>query len=129
MENILNFLNSMPMQGTEWIITTCFIVLDVLVGTCHAWATKTISSVKARQGVMHKMGFLGAMLLCTLIDVAQAFLDLGFVAPTLTLCCIMICLTEVFSICEHIQEMNPEINLHFLESNGKDEHRNEHAGD
>lgn len=126
---IMRWLNSIPMQGAEWIITLCFIALDVLVGTCRAWANKTISSTKARQGVMHKMGFLGALLLCTLIDTAQGFLDLGFVAPTLTICCIMICLTEIFSICEHIQKMNPEIDLHFLEINEKDGERDEHAGD
>lgn len=117
MEAVTLWLNSVPASGVEWLLALAFIVLDVIIGTCHAWATNTISSTKARQGIMHKMGYLGAMLLCTLIDIAQGYLNLGFSAPTLAVCSIMICLTEIFSICEHIEAMNPDINLRFLEQN------------
>lgn len=125
MEAVTLWLNSVPVSNVEWIITICFICLDVLLGTVHAWLTNSISSSKARNGVMHKMGYLGAMLLCSLIDAAQSYLDLGFAAPTLAICTVMICLTEIFSICEHITEMNPDINLGFLEKSKKSEEDDE----
>lgn len=114
MEAVTQWLNSLPVSGTEWIFVILFVVLDVGLGTFKAWSTGTISSSIARQGVMHKMGYFGAMALCTLIDFAQEFLNLGFQTPTLTICAVMICLTEAFSVCEHIQEMNPDIDFSFL---------------
>lgn len=101
--------------GFQWGITLCFIGLDVALGTVKAFLTGTVSSQKARQGVMHKLGFVGAMTLCALIDVAQTQLDLGFRAPVFLTCCVMICLCEIFSICEHLNDMNPQINLNFLQ--------------
>lgn len=121
----------MPMQppttiGIEWLIALCFIALDVLIGTCKAWAKGEISSKVARQGVMHKMGFIGALALCTLIDFSQRYLDLGFSVPTLAACVIMVSLCECYSIMEHIQDMNPDINLRFLKGNDE-EKRGEHS--
>lgn len=111
---IANWMQSIPNDCALWIIVMIFIALDVLVGTVKAVITKTVSSEKARKGVLHKMGFITAMLICTSIDIAQQIADMGYSVPVLGLCSTMIIACEIFSLCEHAQEMNPDINLSFL---------------
>lgn len=118
-ETITELLKTIPSDCTFWIITCVFIALDVIVGTTKAIITKTVSSEKARQGVMHKTGFIFVMLLCSCIDIAQQIIDLGFQIPLLGAATFMICATEIFSIAEHIKELNPDINLSFLQHKEK----------
>lgn len=115
-DTVTQWLTEIPIDAALWCVVMAFIILDVLVGTVKAFITHTVSSEKARKGVLHKMGFIGAMLLCTCIDIAQGVADLGFTVPTLTVCAVMIILCEIFSLCEQIHEMNPDINLSFLEN-------------
>lgn len=125
-EWLTGLLESWPQDVTLWAVVMVFVALDVVLGTVKAWITRTLSSSKAREGILHKMGFLGAMLLCTLIDVVQGLSigpELGFTVPVSLLCAAMIVMCEVMSICEHIKDMNPEIDLKFLDrlENGKGE--------
>lgn len=113
-ETISSWLQSVPVDSALWILVLVFIVLDVVAGTVKAIITKTVSSEKARKGVMHKMGYIFAMLMCTFIDIAQSIADLGYTVPLLEVCAVMICITEIFSLCEHIKELNPDIKLDFL---------------
>lgn len=112
---LAHWLSGMPTDSALWLIVFVFVALDVLLGTIKAAITQTLSSKVARAGIMHKCGFLGAMLLCNLIDIAQAVADFGFSVPVTGLCAVMIVCCEVMSICEHIQELNPDIDLKFLE--------------
>lgn len=114
------WLGSMPYDVALWVITLAFIGLDVIAGTVKAIVLKKVSSEKARKGVLHKSGFILAMLLTTCIDVAQHVIDLGFSVPVFAVCAGMIILCEVYSISEHIQECNPEINLSWLKKDDKD---------
>ena len=113
---IANWLTTIPTDSALWLIVVVFILLDVLLGTVKAFLSCTLSSKIARAGIMHKMGFLGAMLLCNFIDIAQSVGDFGFQVPVTGLCAVMIVTCEVMSICEHIQELNPDLNLGFLEN-------------
>lgn len=111
---IANWLQSIPWDSALWIVVIIFISLDVIVGTAKAFITKTVSSEKARKGVLHKMGFITAMVLCTAIDIAQKIIDIGYSLPVLGICATMIILCEIFSLCEHAREMNSDIKLDFL---------------
>lgn len=113
-EILSTWLEGLPLDAALWIIVVIFIILDVLFGTIKAILTKTVSSEKARMGVLHKMGFICAMLLCTFADIAQNAYDFGFSVPVLPMCAVMIVICEVFSLCEHIKQMNPDISLDFL---------------
>lgn len=123
-ETIGNWIQTIPSDAAAWAAIAVFIALDVILGTVKAAIRKELSSAKARQGLMHKAGFVGAMLLCNLIDIVQRSFDLGYSVPLTTGCAVMICACEIMSICEHIQELNPEINLSFLKkhdnNNGDD---------
>ena len=116
---ISQWLQSIPVDTALWCVTLFFIALDVIVGTVKAVLTKTVSSEKARKGILHKSGFITAMLICTFIDIAQKVVDLGFSVPVLGMCCVMIIMCEIFSLCEHAQEMNPDLNLTFLHSHNE----------
>lgn len=113
---ISSILTSMPIDYALWIIVIAFIALDVIFGFIHAWLTGTVSSSVMREGIMHKIGLVGAMLLCNIIDISQNVADFGFTIPVTMLCATMIVLCEITSICEHIQQLNPDINLRFLNS-------------
>lgn len=120
-----HWLASLPTDEALWILVLVFIFLDVVLGTFRAALNHNLSSTIARQGIMHKIGFIGAMFLCNLIDVAQGVGNigemLGYTVPVTALCAAMIITCEVISICESIQAMNPNIDLKFLKGDkGKD---------
>lgn len=118
-ETVGAWLQGIPNDAACWAAIAVFIALDVVLGTAKAAIKKELSSTKAREGLMHKAGFIGAMLLCNLIDIVQGTLDLGYSVPLTLGCAVMICVCEVMSIAEHIQELNPEINLSFLHKEDK----------
>lgn len=123
-EWLTRVMEAWPTDAVLWAVVLVFIALDVILGTFKAWITKTLSSTKARDGIMHKMGFAGAMVLSSLIDVVQGLsigADLGFTVPVSVLCAAMIVMCEVMSISEHIKELNPDIDISFLERFNKEE--------
>lgn len=113
-DSIASWLMSIPLDCALWVIVVAFIALDVIVGTVQAFLTKTVSSEIARKGIMHKLGYITAMLVCSFVDVAQQIADFGFTVPVLFLCSAMIVTAELYSLCEHAQEMNPDIDIDFL---------------
>ena len=111
---IAHALNMLPLDCALWIVTLAFIALDVIAGTVKAIITKTVDSQKAREGVLHKCGFILALALCTFIDIAQHVADIGFSVPVLAGCATMIILCEIYSLCEHVQECTPGIDISVL---------------
>lgn len=113
----------MPTDEALWVLVLMFITLDVMLGTIRAVINHELSSTIARQGTMHKMGFIGAMLLCNIIDIAQGIGHvnemLGYAVPVTALCTTMIISCESISIAESIQAMNPNIDLKFLDKSNK----------
>lgn len=115
---LTHWLTTLPTDEALWVLVLVFIALDVILGTIRAALKHELSSEKARQGVMHKMAFIGVMFLCNLIDVAQGVGHLGemlgYTVPVTALCAVMIITCEIISVCENIQAMNPNIDLKFL---------------
>ena len=123
LDPITKWLISIPTDEALWVLVLMFITLDVMLGTTRAAINRELSSTMARQGIMHKMGFIGAMLLCNIIDIAQGIGHvnemLGYAVPVTALCTTMIISCESISIAENIQAMNPDIDLKFLDKNSK----------
>ena len=119
LEIISQWLQSIPTNSACWLLITLFIILDVVLGTIKAYLNKSLSSEVARKGVMHKIGFFGSMLLCNLIDLAQGITPikdaLGVQIPTSIVCACMIILCEIMSIYENVKELNPNVDLEFLD--------------
>lgn len=123
LDQITKWLTSIPTDEALWVLVLMFITLDVMLGTARAAINHELSSNIARQGIMHKMGFIGAMLLCNIIDIAQGISHvsemLGYAVPVTALCATMIISCESISIAESIQAMNPDIDLKFLDKSNK----------
>lgn len=91
------------------IITLIMIVLDLISGFIGAIKEKNIQSEKMRQGLWHKSGFIGLIVLAYVIQYASMRLDLGFEVPTVLAVCIYIIVTEAISIFENLCVLNPDI--------------------
>lgn len=91
------------------VVPLCFCVLDCVTGFVKAAILKQISSTRLREGLMHKLSFVLAILLGIVLQVSSRFFDLGFEIPSMGLIASFIVLTECVSIVENISEMNPEI--------------------
>lgn len=94
---------------TIYFITFAFIVLDFATGITKAFATKTFTSTKMREGLFHKVGLILCMILGFLVDYAQGYVDLGLAVPVAAAVCVYICLMEITSIIENICKINPDI--------------------
>lgn len=93
---------------TIYFITFAFIVLDFATGLTKAFAMKTFTSTKMREGLFHKVGLILCMILGFLVDYAQGYVDLGLSVPVAAAVCVYICLMEVTSIIENICKINPD---------------------
>lgn len=97
------------MQYQIFIITLGFILMDILFGVTKAAVNKELSSTKMREGLMHKMAFIGAVAVATLFEYAMGYLDFGFTAPIVVPTCVYVCATELVSIIENLGDMNPAL--------------------
>ena len=91
------------------VVTLLFIVMDIATGFAQAVSTKTLDSSEMRDGLWHKSGFIGVMLLAALGEFAMGYLDLGFEVPLFIPVCVFICVTEVVSIFENLCKLSPEL--------------------
>ena len=94
---------------TIYFITFAFIVLDFATGITKAFATKTFTSTKMREGLFHKVALLLCMVLGGLVDYAQGHMDIGVTVPVAAAICVYICLMEIASIIENVCKINPQI--------------------
>lgn len=92
-----------------YILTACFIALDMITGVVKAFKEKNYTSSIMRQGLFHKTGSILCVVFGVLVDYAQSFLDLGISIPVCLSICSYICLMEVGSIIENVCTINPEI--------------------
>lgn len=90
-------------------IVAAFVMMDLATGIMQAVANKTLDSVKMRDGLWHKCGFILVIILAALVEWAMRFIDLGFTLPLLVPVCVFIILTEIVSIFENVCKLSPEL--------------------
>lgn len=108
--------------GWQWqpmIIALSMMVLDIIFGFAGAWKNNEVRSDKMREGLWHKAGYCGLIMLAFSYEVGSewvnfesAQVDLGIllpVVPAVTGVCAFIFATEVVSIIENLCELNPKI--------------------
>ena len=91
------------------IITCIFIIFDILTGIAGGIKEKALNSTALREGLWHKSGFIGLILLAYILEVASLYIDLGFEIPSIVVTCVYIIITECVSIFENLCILNPEI--------------------
>lgn len=90
-------------------LTCLFILFDIITGIFGGVKEKALNSTALREGLWHKSGFIGLIILAYILEVASLYIDLGFEIPSITVICIYIILTECISIFENLCILNPEI--------------------
>ena len=110
MEPYTTFLKPLldPMAQTAILGVALLILLDLLVGIIGAIVTKTFSSEKMRDGLLHKFTELAAMALAVILDgMLMGGLNLTF-EPILVGTCIYISIMEAGSVLELVRKYNPD---------------------
>lgn len=91
------------------IVAAIMMVLDVVFGFAEAVRQKDIQSEKLRNGLWHKAGFVGLIVLAYVIEYTAQYADLGFDVPTVLAVCIYVIVTEIVSVFENLCVLNPEL--------------------
>lgn len=109
--------------ATAWGLPVLVAALAMLcdIGTGFAGAVKAgeVASGKMREGLWHKAGFFGLIMLAALYEVAAALLNLDAAAaeigaslpelPAVAAVCVYVLGTEFVSICENLIVISPQV--------------------
>lgn len=106
----------------EWqpvAVAAAMMAFDVLTGFAAAAKSKAVESGKMREGLWHKAGFFGLIVLAFAYEVAAMWMnfevaDLGLGVsvpelPAVGAACVFVVATEIVSVCENLCVLNPDI--------------------
>ena len=86
------------------------IVCDFVFGFAGAAKNGCISSRKMRDGLWHKFGSIGLMVVASIVDGALAGgVQLEFTEPVLIVTCLYISMMELVSVVENLTILNPDL--------------------
>lgn len=91
-------------------ITLLFMVADVVTGLVKAWRAHDVKSSAMREGMYHKIGYIGVIFLAQGIEVAADKVPgITLNVPIAAGICAFIILSETVSIMENLAAINPAI--------------------
>lgn len=90
-------------------IALVFNGLDLLSGVISAIKNKNIKSSKLRDGLFKKVGFLICYFLALLLDTEGSLIGFQIGTPILPIVILYACTTELVSILENINKINPDL--------------------
>jgi len=95
-------LSNINFAGEEWKFTipVALMIIDILTGVIHAWATGHLKSYRMREGLMKKFAEISILVIGVLFECG-----LGLPTYILSLFSIYIILMELVSICENLKKM------------------------
>ena len=94
---------------TVVVIALTLMGMDILLGLAGAVKDKNVESSRMREGLWHKAGSIGLIVLAYILDVAVDHVDLGVIFPGVVIVCAYIILMEVGSCLENLVVLNPEL--------------------
>lgn len=95
-------------------LTLAFMVADVLTGLVKAWRAHDVKSSAMREGLYHKIGYIGVIFLAQGIEVAADKVPgITINMPITAGICAFIILSETVSIMENLSAINPAIRAVF----------------
>lgn len=101
---------SNPLAQVAIATVLLLIALDIIVGFTGAAITKTISSSKMRNGLLHKLMELAAVALADIVDGALlGGFDIVEGSPILVAVCAYLAVMEASSVLELIVKYNPDL--------------------
>lgn len=99
----------LEIDPTAVMIALVLMGLDILLGLAGAIKDKDVQSSKMREGLWHKAGSIGLIVLAYVLEVAVDHVDLGVIFPGVVIVCAYIILMEVGSCLENLVVLNPEL--------------------
>lgn len=108
-------------------VSCLFMLLDIITGLIKAVKTQSYSSTVMRDGLYHKLGFIFAMFISAILELAINMPDfeVDIMFPLFNVVCGYVILVEFSSIIENICVLNPQINNIFGKYLTKDGNNNE----
>lgn len=93
------------------VVTIALVLMgmDILLGLAGAVKDHSVQSSRMREGLWHKAGSIGLIVLAYILEVAVDHVDLGIVFPGVVVVCAYIILMEVGSCMENLVVLNPEL--------------------
>lgn len=91
------------------VITTVFIIADIVSGLAKAIYLKDVNSMALKHGAWSKSGFFGLIALGYILQWAAFHFDFGFEIPAVNSICAYIILTEAVSIFENLCIITPKL--------------------
>ena len=93
------------------VVTIALVLMgmDILLGLAGAVKDHSVQSSRMREGLWHKCGSIGLIVLAYVLEVAVDHVDLGVVFPGVLVVCAYIILMEVGSCLENLVVLNPEL--------------------
>lgn len=105
-----------PINALPLFIVSFFMVLDVIVGLCKAFATNTYSSTKMREGLWHKAAIFAITILAYALEITTGFMDfsvlgwdIGSTLPIVGAVSVYVVMMETGSILESAVVINPDL--------------------
>lgn len=89
----------------------CFLMLlDILLGYAAAVKGKAVKSAKMREGLWHKTGEMGIIVVGDVLDgMLLGGIDMPFTAPVTTAMIVYLAINEAVSCMENIVKLDPEL--------------------
>lgn len=89
----------------------CFLMLlDILLGYAAAVKGKYVKSAKMREGLWHKTGEMGIIVVGDVLDgMLLGGIDMPFTAPVTTAMIVYLAINEAVSCMENIVKLDPEL--------------------
>lgn len=95
------------------IVALVFILFDIITGFIKAAAKHNIDSTILRQGLLHKLSEVIAIVFAFCCEYAVQYVELGVNLPLVAAVCSYIILMEIISVIENIVEVNPDMGKFF----------------
>lgn len=112
-------MESLAIPWQPIVVVVVMMVLDIVSGFAGAAKEGVIESGKMREGLWHKSGFIGLMVLAVMWEVAVLWVNFDAASkgagiiipelPTVSAVCAFVALIELVSIIENLCVLNPHI--------------------
>ena len=92
-----------------FVLAMLFILIDLITGILGGIKEKKLESVKLREGLWHKLGFILIIAFAIVLEISLAYIDFPYEVPSTSIVCVYVIVTESVSIFENLCVLNPHL--------------------
>lgn len=98
-------------QFTGVFVALGFNALDIVTGLASAIKNKSVVSGKMRDGLFKKLAFILCYLMAWVVDAYGGYVGFNLTVKILPIIVLYVCATELVSILENIEKINPKLGI------------------